>query len=885
LLHTLTTPDGTTVTYAYTATGGSNVLATATYSTIPAATITYLYQSGSFPFALTGIIDEDGNRYATWTYDSSGRALTSQLGTGADLTTLVYNSDGSRTVTNALGVTDTYKFTTLQGIPKVTQISRAATANTAAATELFTYDSNGYTASQTDWNGNQTTYVNDVHGDPTTINEAVGTAVARTTTITYDAPAFVHLPEQIVTPGLTANFTYDGSGELLTRTLIDITTTTVPYSTSGQTRTWTNTWSNFLLASTKTPNGNTTSFTYDGSGALIKVANALGQATNVTAHTGGGLPETVVDPNAVTTTLTYDARQRLLTSTVATAAGPRTTTYSYDAAGNLIKTTLPDGSALANTYDTAHRLTTITDLFHQNVAYTLDALGDRTKTNLTAVGNRIQRQHTDNFDALGRVLQDIGGVGQTTAYAYDPDGNALSVMDALGRTTSPVFDALNRLSKVTDPNSGVTTTTYDAHDRVLTVTDPNGNTTAYVYDGFGDLIQQTSPDSGVTVYRFDSDSNLTRKVDAAGNVTNDAYDALDRVLTTSYPVNAALNVAYSYDQAGHGFGIGRLTSLTDAAGALSRSYDERANLLAETRVNGATTLQTTYAYDAASRVASITYPSGWTVSQTRDIMGRIYQLPVTTPASASAGNAISNATYEPFGPLYTLTFGNGVNESRRFDLDYRLTSLTDAGASALQSLSYTYDANDNVSSIADGVTPANSQTFGYDVLNRLTAATGAYGAFGWTYDKVGNRLTQTLGGATTAYGYTAGTNRLAGITAGGSTTPVGYTANGNISSIPPTTGAPIATLTYSAANRLASEIGTAVAITGMVYDAFGQRFSKADSGSTPILYTYDQNGICWKRTTMASHSTTFISTAGPWPKSRVAICTTSTPTGSARRSL
>ncbi len=841
LLHSVTTPDGTTVTYGYTAAGGKNVLTSATYSTTPPATITYLYKNDGLPFALTGIIDEDGNNYAAWTYDSSGRALTSQVGPGANLTTLVYNSDGSRTVTNALGVTDTYQFTTLQGVPKVTQISRAATTNTAAATELFTYDANGYTASQTDWNGNQTTYLNDSHGDPLTINEAVGTPVARTTTITYDS-TFVHLPSQIVTPGLTAKFTYDGSGELLTRMLSDTTATSVPYSTSGQTRTWTNTWSNFLLASTKTPKENTTSFTYDGSGALVRVTNALGQATNVSAHTGGGLPETVVDPNGVTTTLTYDARQRLLTSTVATSQGPRTTTYTYDAAGNLIKTTLPDGSALANTYDTAHRLTTITDLFHENVAYTLDALGDRTKTNLTSVGNRIQRQHSDNFDDLGRVVQDIGGVGQTTAYAYDPDGNALTVTDPLGRVTRRTFDALNRLSRVTDPNGGVTTTTYDAHDRVLTVTDPNGNTTTYVYDGFGDLIQQTSPDSDVTVYRFDVDGNLTQKVDAAGNTTNNTYDALDRILTTTYPASAALNVAYTYDQSGHGFGIGRLTSLTDAAGSLSRSYDERGNLLTNTRVNGATTLPTAYTYDPASRVASITYPSGWTVSQTRDIMGRIWQLPVATPSAASVGNAITNATYEPFGPLYTLTYGNGANEARSFDLDYRVLSLTDAGTSALQNLSYSYDANDNVSSIADGVTPTHSQTFGYDVLNRLTAATGAYGAFGWTYDRNGNRLTQTLGGTLTSYGYTAGTNRLASIMSGGSTTPVGYTATGNISSIPPTTGAPVATLTYSAANRLASVTGTTVAITGMVYDAFGQRFSKADPGSNPILYTYDQSG-------------------------------------------
>jgi RHS repeat-associated protein len=841
LLQTVTTPDNTTLSYGYTATSGGNVLTSVTYSTTPAATITYHYQNASFPLALTSIMDEDGNDYATWTYDSFGRAQTSQLGGSADLTRVIYNSDGSRAVTNALGVTDTYKFTTLQGIPKVTEIDRAATSTTVAATELFTYDSNGYEASQTDWNGNQTTYVNDRHGDPTTINEGVGSPVARATTISYDS-IWVHLPKQIITQGLTANFTYDGSGELLTKTLTDTTVTTSPFTTSGQVRATTNSWSGFLIASTTNPNGNTTKFTYDSTGALIKISNAMNQTISVTAHTGGGQPLTVVDPNGVTTNLIYDARQRLLTSTVITSAGPLTTANSYDATGNLIKTTLPDGSALTNTYDTAHRLTAITDLFHQSTAYTLDALGDRTKTNLTAVGNRIQRQHSDNFDALGRTLQDIGGAGQITTYGYDPNGNALTIRDRLGRITSQSFDALNRLSRVTDPNSGVTATSYDAHDRVLNVADPNGNATVYLYDGFGDLIQQTSPDSGITVYRFDADGNLVHKEDAAGNVTNSTYDALDRILTTTFPDNSALNVAYTYDQPGHGFGVGRLTSLTDAAGSLSRSYDERGNLLADTRVNGATTLKTVYTYDAASRLASTTYPSGWTISQTRDIMGRIWQLPVTAPGGASAGSAITNATYEPFGPLYTLSYGNGVNESRRFDLDYRVTSLADAGTSALQNLTYAYDANDNLSSIGDGVTPANSQMFGYDVLNRLAGATGAYGVFGWTYDKLGNRLTQTLGGVTTAYGYTAGTNRLASITVGSSMTPVNYTATGNISSIPPTPGAPVATLSYNAANRLASVTGTTVAIVGMVYDAFGQRFSKSAPGSSPILYTYDQNG-------------------------------------------
>ena len=59
----------------------------------------------------------------------------------------------------------------------------------------------------------------------------------------------------------------------------------------------------------------------------------------ITQHLAGGLPQTVVDPNGVTTLFTYDVRQRLVSSTLNTAAGPLTTRYAYDAAGNRLSVT------------------------------------------------------------------------------------------------------------------------------------------------------------------------------------------------------------------------------------------------------------------------------------------------------------------------------------------------------------------------------------------------------------------------------------------------------------------------------------------------------------------------------------------------------------------
>jgi RHS repeat-associated protein len=763
------------------------------------------------PFALTGIVDENSNAYATWTYDQNDRALSSQVGSGAKLINIAYDDvTGNRTVTNALGQTETYSFTVLQAVPKIMEIDRLATATTAAATRTFTYDSNGYLASATDWNGHLTTYVNDSRGEPTTINEAVGTAQARTTTITYLSN--YHLPSQIVTPGLTTNFTYDSSGDLLTKALVDTTATTTPYSTSGQSRAWTYTWSNSLLASSKSPNGNTTSFTYDGSGALIKTKNALNQTTQVTTHTPGGWPQVIVDANGVTTTLTYDARLRLLSSAITTGAGILTTSYGYDAAGNLLSITLPDASALTNTYDAAHRLVGTSDLFSNKIAYTLDAFGDRTNTAVSNPAATVTRQHSGTFDALGRLLDDVGGVGQTTAYSYDSNGNRLTIIDPLSRLTQQSFDALNRVTQITDPAMGSTGISYDGHDRPLSVTDPNGNTTSYTYDGFGDVIQEVSPARGTTVYRYDLDGNLIKRTDARGAIADYTYDALDRVTATTYPADTAENVSYTYDQAAGGFGVGRLTSVTDAAGTLSRAYDERGNVLTESRVHGsgasAVTLLTKYTYDAASRIASIAYPSGAVVAYTRDAMGRITAVTEKALGASTSTTVVSSVTYQPFGPSSGLTYGNGVAESRSFDLDYRLMSVAGTGSTQIQHLAYGYNAANDVLSITDAVTSANSQAFGYDVLDRLTSASGGYGSLGYTYDANGNRLTENPSAPMTLDGISSS----------------------------------ITTLAYNQSGRLASTSAGTSQITQYTYDAFGQRLSKVGNVTATTLFQYSVGG-------------------------------------------
>jgi YD repeat-containing protein len=156
-LATLTDPDSNVYIYKYTSaflgSGYSGVTTKKLASvTDPLThTVTYAYENSTFPTYLTGIIDELGNRFATWTYDSLGEATASTLADSADTTMITYNSDGTKTVSFPLGEMVTYTFATVANAPKISTEKRVAAGSIPAATATFTYDGNGFLASKTDW--------------------------------------------------------------------------------------------------------------------------------------------------------------------------------------------------------------------------------------------------------------------------------------------------------------------------------------------------------------------------------------------------------------------------------------------------------------------------------------------------------------------------------------------------------------------------------------------------------------------------------------------------------------------------------------------------------------------------------------------------------------
>lgn len=207
-LKSVTLPDGKIISYTYTprildASGtafpyatehSEHALETVTYPDASPANatdnpkVTYQYWNNrSYPYALTGIIDERGVQVATFTYDAKGRALSTEHAGGVDRTTFAYDDVNNKvTVTNPLTKQTIYNYEIFQNHRRLTSVDGLVSSNCAASNTSYQYDANGYKNRETDAEGRVTAYVNDVRGRPTRITEAVGTAEERVTTLLWD---------------------------------------------------------------------------------------------------------------------------------------------------------------------------------------------------------------------------------------------------------------------------------------------------------------------------------------------------------------------------------------------------------------------------------------------------------------------------------------------------------------------------------------------------------------------------------------------------------------------------------------------------------------------------------------------------------------------------
>jgi YD repeat-containing protein len=810
----------------------------------------------ALPNALTGITDENGARFATFQYDAQERAVSTEHAGGAQRYTLTYGAGGSTTVTDPLGTPRTYGFNIVLGAFKNAGIVGPACPSCGPAAQSF--DANGNVASRTDWNGNVTLYGYDLARNlETSRSEAFGTAQARTITTQWH-PGF-RLPVRVAEPLRTTSYVYNGDGVscgvmgdgatlvpgVLCAKTIQPTSDATGAAGFGATpvgspRTWRYTHnangSVLTVDGPRTDVADVTAYAYYANddadpgrrGNLAAFANALGHTTQILAYNAHGQPLTIVDPNGLGTALTYDSRQRLTSRSV----GGELTIYSYDGVGQLTRVTLPDASFVAYGYDAAHRLTLVGDNLGNRIAYTLDAMGNRVAEQVLDPGGALAQTRSRVYDGLNRLFQDIGAQAQTTQYAYDNQSNLTGVTDPLGHATVNAYDALNRLIRVTDPGNGQTQYAYNGIDQLVAVSDPRNLATTYNYDGLANLNAQSSPDTGATVNTYDAAGNLLTQTDAKGQPTSYTYDALNRVTSIAFADGS--KQSYGYDQGSNG--LGRLTffaetnSQNQIAILHDYAYDAHGRAITENRTMNGVTYAIHYGYDAVGRLSGVTYPSGRTVAYSFDALGRVSQVS-TTPASGGAAQVVvSNVTYQPFGGVKGYTLGNGQSYTRSYDTDGRIASY----GFGSQVFTLGYDAAGRIVSIADRANQANSNTYGYDSLDRLTSALRATTSFGYNYDAVGNRTSKTAGSATDTYSYSPTSNRIVSV-AGATSRSFAFDANGS------TLGDGPNQYGYDARGRMVQSSNATSGTTAYQVNALGQRVRKTNFAEDRI-FLYDMRG-------------------------------------------
>ena len=811
-------PGNRTFAYGYDALGR---LTTVTY---PDSTVrTYHYEDPAFLHALTGITDENGQRFASWRYDGTGRATFSQHAGGAETYTLYPGSfspttnSGSTIAVDAFGTRRTYSYQIAGNVLRINRISRSC-PGCSGGDLTYTYDANGNVATYRDFNGNQSSYTYDLTRNlEISRTEALGTALARTITTqwhpVYRLPTRITAPSGVAGVDEVTELTYDAQGNLLQKRL----------TAGATTRQWTRTYN--VRSQVRTIDGpradvaDIVQYSYYGPpnacvacrGNMFTMGNALGHVTTFDTYDVDGQPTRITDPNGVVTALTYDLRGRLRTRTIhAGSPAAETTSFDYDNVGQLIRVTLPDASFLRYQYDAAHRLTEVADGLGNVIQYTLDAMGNRIKEDLYAPNDQLMKTQRRVYDALNRLYNDIGAAGQTSVYLYDGNGNLTRSTDPLNRSTIQSYDALNRRSSTTDPAGGVARFGYDAKDRLISVRDPINLATEYRYDGFGNLTQLSSQDTGVATHVPDAAGNVIGSTDARGMATSYTYDALDRQTLASF-VGGSVALEYDNTATGGAYAKGRLTRVTDPSGSTSYSYDAWGRVLSKRQTVGtdasAKSFTVGYQY-AAGRMTGITYPSGRSVSYAFDAQGRVSGVTV-------AGQAVlSDVVYFPFGVARRWTLANGQLYRRRLDTDGRVAAL----------------------SLGPDTTTYGNEAwmFGYDALNRLTTATLPQGAtLGYAYDGNGNRRQETRTGAITNYTYSASSNRLQALS-GSAAKSFAYDAAGNLTS----NGS--VTLTYDGRGRLTqSSSGHRYLVNGL-----GQRVAKSGPGvaSGMNYFAYDEQG-------------------------------------------
>lgn len=245
----------------------------------------------------------------------------------------------------------------------------------------------------------------------------------------------------------------------------------------------------------------------------------------------------------------------------------------------------------------------------------------------------------------------------------------------------------------------------------------------------------TSADSIGWQFEYDEGDRVTKSTDPAGHETRFqyAFDNSKRLRKATRTAADGSSVIREFDDSG------RLTSMKDSAGATSYGYDDVGRL---NRIDRQGTPAVIYSYNTLDRVTRLQVGDVYRIEYGYDFLGRLESM--TTPAG------VIRYEYRTGQNQLVRTLPNGVKTIWTYAPNGQLRQImhafardpTDGRLEVLAEYTYQYRLDGLIeviherSETGDGV-----KTYDYDVMSRLTRATGPSGRhYSYEYDLVGDRL-------------------------------------------------------------------------------------------------------------------------------------------------
>ena len=864
---TFTPQSGSSCTAPYVTAGG--------YCVLPADTGAALtYSSGLYKFSPSPGGD-------TYTYTSSGQ-LKYQTDAAGDQLAVAYGSPapggtvtGNGTCPSTAASCET--ITAASGRALIlgwsgTQETGQVTSVTDPMDRTWTYAySSGQLTSATDPLGNKTSYT---YGQGSTGNPLLANALLTITS--PDAQTGYSGPD--ADPGADTVNVYNAYGQVTHQTDPMGYVTTFNYCVSAADGDCMNTATGTGFITVSDPDGNSTVYDYDQG---VLAADSQWTGTALTSELDYGADLTADGTSAAGTGQ----------DTWATDGNGNMTTYAYDATGDTVAVTAPDGIGSQTATTTAWY-----SQGNQTCAGTAQAATPCSSTepgpSPVTPGGVISPPSSAPPAGVTYMLYDTDGNElYSTTGIYTPSGTYEYSQTSyqLFKNNSITLNSVNISCTAAPPSSSLPCATIN----------PNGVVTQLSYDSDGDLTQSSAPDGNsggqlaTTTYGYDGDGDQTSQVAPDGNVsgataattanytTATAFNADGQKTSVTEAAGTAATVtprvtSYGYD------GDGNQATVTDARGyTITTEYnaDDQATLSADPDGN-----QTLTCYDGDGNVTetvppvgvdagSLTpascpasYPSGYgdrlaTDATTSTFNAAGQRTVMTTPAPAGqTGYETTSYTYDGAGNVLQVsapaasTGGSAQVTVSAYNAANQLTSQTTGyGTSAASTTTWCYDPNGDTTAVVmpDGNT---SGTATCETSSPWTVSATAYptqAAYQTTssYDSAGELVSTTSpataaapSGATTTATYDAAGNQLTSDDPDGVTTTWTYGTNGQVIGITYSGGTAHAVSYGYDANGQVTYMSDATGASNFVFDPFGELTSASNGAGQTVGYSYDADG-------------------------------------------